>query len=120
MPSLCRDDGNSSSEDEGWMELADDESSIKCLFCAQKFQNRNGDPFPEAIKHINIEHDLSFKSLKSRLNMDQYSFIKLVNYIKTHKSEASIFKTATASFWEDEKYLKPVDLDNAWLMYGMW
>lgn len=42
----------------------------------------------------------------------------MINYIKTHKSTAEDVLQMNEVHWNDDKYLKPVDVD-AWLLYGM-
>lgn len=43
----------------------------------------------------------------------------MINYIKTHKLTAERLKGLTEVLWNDEKYMKPVEMD-AWLMFGIW
>lgn len=41
----------------------------------------------------------------------------MINYIRTHRIEPKMFSTAENCFWDDEKYLKPVEYDD-WLTFG--
>lgn len=42
----------------------------------------------------------------------------MINYIKTHKITDKDLLQVNEVLWNDDKYLKPVEVD-AWLMYGM-
>lgn len=41
----------------------------------------------------------------------------MINYIKTHKLTYEDFKKIDEVLWNDDKYMKPVEID-AWLMFG--
>lgn len=42
-----------------------------------------------------------------------------MNYIRTNTAGPEDFVSATTCFWDDEKYLKPVEFEE-WLMFGMY
>lgn len=42
----------------------------------------------------------------------------MVNFIRTHASSPEEFRLPTAAFWDDDKYLKPLEFEE-WLMFGM-
>ena len=61
-------------------------------------------------------------TLQARFKMDCYSYIKLINYIRTKKSnsmEITNCDTETPP-WEDDVYMKPVLADDPWLMFGLY
>lgn len=44
-------------------------------------------------------------------------FFQMINYIKTHSVTAESFAGINEVLWNDDKYLKPVEVDS-WLMFG--
>lgn len=48
-----------------------------------------------------------------------FSYIfQMINYIKTHKTTADRLVSINEVLWNDDTYLKPVEVDS-WLMFGM-
>lgn len=41
----------------------------------------------------------------------------MINYIRTHKTDAAEVKSLDKSAWNDEIYMKPVVIDS-WLLFG--
>lgn len=82
---------NSSSEDEeGWLEFddedaEDDEENTLCLFCSHESKN-----VALAMDHVKTEHGVDFHILKSKFNMDQYSFIKVRSSITFIRIEINV------------------------------
>lgn len=108
LSSESEDEGN----DEEWNEMEQDQESVRCLFCVE-----NIDSIDLAIQHLNTEHHFNLNTIKRKFNMDQYSYIKMINYIRLKNAEASVIASIDSQVWNDEVYLKPVEVD-AWLMYG--
>lgn len=98
--------------DEDWNEMEQDLESVRCLFCVETI-----DSIDLAIQHLNTEHHIDLNIIKRKFNMDQYSYIKMINYIRVENAEASVIASIESQVWNDEVYLKPVVVD-AWLMYG--
>lgn len=42
----------------------------------------------------------------------------MINYIKSHKVSAEKLAGLSEVLWNDDKYMKPVEVDS-WLMFGM-
>lgn len=42
----------------------------------------------------------------------------MINYIKTHNITAECLIGINEVFWNDDKYMKPVEVDE-WLMFGI-
>lgn len=104
----CYDDD----DDDAWNEMEEINEPAKCLFCADiKIA------IEPALKHVEDTHNLNLKTVISKFNMDQYSYIKMINYIRMHNSEPAAIANAAKPLWLDDKYLKPVEVD-AWLMFG--
>ncbi|XP_063617351.1 protein arginine N-methyltransferase 1-like [Cydia splendana] len=98
-------------EEDEWQEMETSGASVTCLYCANVSTS-----IEDAVKHCESAHNFNLNTLKAKFNMDCYSYIKLINYIKTHKPTADAVMNATIALWDDEKYLKPVDNDE-WLMF---
>lgn len=60
-------------------------------------------------------------ALQARFKMDCYSYIRLINYIKTKKCNPTDITNCTSEVppWEDDVYMKPVEDDDPWLMFGL-
>lgn len=58
--------------------------------------------------------------LQARFNMDCYSYIRLINYIRTKNSNPTDITNCVSEAlpWEDDVYMKPVIADDPWLMFG--
>lgn len=87
--------------------------TFSCLFCSQTLQNST-----EAISHCKNEHNLDFIKLKGQFNMDDYSFIKLVNFIRKKQNTPEEIMNMKFPSWIDEQYLIPVIENDPWLMLG--
>nr|XP_026488776.1 protein arginine N-methyltransferase 3 [Vanessa tameamea] len=109
VPDLSSDEEHY--EEDEWQEMETSDVSVTCLFCTKIFST-----IEETVAHCDEAHGFHLNSLKTKFNMDCYSYIKLINYIKTHKLTSDEIMTATKPLWDDEKYLKPVDNDE-WLMF---
>ncbi|XP_075212327.1 arginine methyltransferase 3 [Lycorma delicatula] len=127
----CGDDSddtgssNGSSDSSGWDEIMTDDpmvdgsafnvSSVSCLFCPQIFRS-----VEDAIKHCSVDHQFDLVNLKTKLNMDCYSYIKMINYIRSIKPDPGVLTEsviANNQLWQDDKYLKPVLYDDPWLLF---
>lgn len=54
-----------------------------------------------------------------KLLKSNFSYIlQMINYIKTHKTTADRLVSINEVLWNDDTYLKPVEVDS-WLMFGM-
>ncbi|GBP81978.1 Protein arginine N-methyltransferase 3 [Eumeta japonica] len=109
VPDLSSDDERF--EEDEWQEMEISESAVTCLFCPKV-----NSTIEEAFKHCENVHNFKFDSLKLRFNMDCYSYIKLINFIKTHKPSPEVITKAENILWDDDVYLKPVENDE-WLMF---
>ncbi|XP_073942199.1 protein arginine N-methyltransferase 3-like [Choristoneura fumiferana] len=109
VPDLSSDEDQF--EEEEWQEMETNGATVTCLFCTHISTS-----IEDAVKHCESAHYFNLKTLKAKFNMDCYSYIKLINYIKTHKPLADAVMNVSDSLWEDEKYLKPVENDE-WLMF---
>lgn len=109
VPDLSSDEEHF--EEDEWQEMESSNTSVTCLFCSNICLS-----IDEALNHCETAHKFTLNTIKSKFNMDCYGYIKLINYIKTHKVSPELIMNATTALWDDEKYLKPVENDE-WLMY---
>ncbi|PZC75315.1 hypothetical protein B5X24_HaOG206454 [Helicoverpa armigera] len=109
VPDLSSDEDNF--EDDEWQEMETSDTTVTCLFCPNVLSN-----IEEGISHCKSVHKFDLNELKLKFNMDCYSYIKLINYIKTHKPKPEVITNLNKVLWDDEKYLQPVEQDE-WLMY---
>ncbi|XP_047987741.1 protein arginine N-methyltransferase 1 [Leguminivora glycinivorella] len=109
VPDLSSDEEHF--EEDEWQEMETSGASVTCLYCANVSTS-----IEDAVKHCESVHNFNLNTLKAKFNMDCYSYIKLINYIKTHKPKADSVMNATEALWEEDKYLKPVENDE-WLMF---
>ncbi|KAB0799400.1 hypothetical protein PPYR_07280 [Photinus pyralis] len=108
-PTLCEGDDNDDSD--GWDEMEVSGEQTTCLFCPSQFLT-----IAVALDHCRSEHKFDLLELKTKYNMDCYSFIKMINYIRLHKPDPHIITESCVALWEDDVYLKPGEME-PWLMY---
>ncbi|KXT05267.1 hypothetical protein AC578_8348 [Pseudocercospora eumusae] len=100
-------------DSEGWDDVEDDTEhvSIKCLLCTETFPGAK-----VMIEHCKKAHDFDFLHIQTEHNLDFYSSMKLVNYIRSEvlagKQKPDV---SNASSWADDKYLQPALEDDALL-----
>ncbi|XP_030370484.1 protein arginine N-methyltransferase 1 [Scaptodrosophila lebanonensis] len=82
-----------------------------CLFCSTIFP-----AIEQAIEHLDQEHKLNLQSLQQKFQMDQYSFLKLINYIRSERINVDELLATERILWSDEKYLKPLEYE-PWLCF---
>ncbi|XP_050297614.1 protein arginine N-methyltransferase 1 [Anthonomus grandis grandis] len=102
------------SEDEdsdGWDEMELGGEQTTCLFCNLQFHT-----IAVALDHCRTAHNFDLLALKNKHNMDCYSYIKMINYIRLQKPEPKMIQEASVALWDDDCYLKPGEME-PWLMY---
>lgn len=109
VPDLSSDEDNF--EDEEWQEMETSNTSVKCLFCPIVLSSAD-----EGFTHCETEHGFVLNTLKLKFNMDCYSYIKMINYIKVNKPKAEEVMNAKEPRWNEDRFLKPEENDD-WLMY---
>ncbi|XP_017057629.1 protein arginine N-methyltransferase 1 [Drosophila ficusphila] len=113
------DSEEASSDDDEYDDIDDDEDEpmdegdepTTCLFCTETSPN-----ITTAIDHLDTQHKVNLSQLQRKFQMDQYSFIKLINYIRATKTTAEQLLSTEQDLWQDEKYLKPGEYE-PWLCY---
>nr|XP_023021501.1 protein arginine N-methyltransferase 1 isoform X1 [Leptinotarsa decemlineata] len=108
----CSGDLNTCEDDsDGWDEMEVSGEQTTCLFCTLQFHT-----IAVALDHCRSEHNFDLLSLKNKYNMDCYSYIKMINYIRLQKPDPKILTESSVALWDDEAYLKPGEMET-WLMY---
>uniref|UniRef100_A0A1Q3F1J6 type I protein arginine methyltransferase n=1 Tax=Culex tarsalis TaxID=7177 RepID=A0A1Q3F1J6_CULTA len=117
-PPLCEmetgGDSNGEEEEADEWEVAEEQNDpVRCLFCEQISPTMT-----VAIRHAKERHEFDLGEVRRRFHLDEYSYIKMINYIRREKPEAVVFRSGTSAFWTDDKYLKPVE-NETWLMFDL-
>ncbi|XP_013403420.1 protein arginine N-methyltransferase 3 isoform X2 [Lingula anatina] len=105
-------------DDDAWEEC-DDESPVPvlCLFCQQTF------PAAESVfEHCKTCHMFDIFQLRNTLNLDCFSYIKLVNFIRSHKplpGDITTMYISGQASWNDDAYMKPVLDEDQLLQYDI-
>lgn len=102
--------GSGDDSDE-WDEMDQSGEQTTCLFCSSQFLT-----IAVALEHCRVEHNFDLLELKNKYNMDCYSYIKLVNYIRMQKPDPKLLTESSVALWDDEAYLKTGEMES-WLMY---
>ncbi|KAJ0056728.1 hypothetical protein NL108_012766 [Boleophthalmus pectinirostris] len=82
VPGLSDDEEED--EEDQWMEEEEDQS-VLCLFCDRCFSS-----VEETLQHCSSQHNLHLPELISKHNLDDYGFIKMINYIRSTVSSSPI------------------------------
>ncbi|XP_047515236.1 protein arginine N-methyltransferase 3 [Pieris napi] len=109
VPDLSSDEEHY--EEDEWQEMETANTAVSCLFCTSSLPS-----IEEAVSHCEAVHGFKLGELKVKFNMDCYSYIKLINYITTHKAEPQVIMASDKALWDNERYLKPVE-NHEWLMF---
>lgn len=116
-PPLCNmetGDSNGEEEDAEEWEVAEEQNEpVRCLFCVHISPTMT-----TAIRHAKDQHQFDLGEVRRRYHLDEYSYIKMINYIRLEKPSPSVFSSGNNIFWSDDKYLKPVE-NETWLMFDL-
>ncbi|XP_056317067.1 protein arginine N-methyltransferase 3-like [Danio aesculapii] len=101
----------SDSDEEQWqsMEEASENTTLQCLFC-----DRTLTSVSETFQHCTADHDVDIPDLVQKHKLDDYGYIKMINYIRTTKCSAeSLALTSDDPLpWVGDEYMKPVLQDD--------
>ncbi|KAK3562239.1 hypothetical protein QTP86_032101 [Hemibagrus guttatus] len=98
----------SDSEDEDqWMEEDDDheaEERVSCLFC-----DRFLGSVSETLGHCLADHGVSLADLVKKHRLDDYGYIKMINYIRTAKCSVESLTSCSGDVlpWSGDEFMKP-------------
>ncbi|XP_059484202.1 protein arginine N-methyltransferase 1 [Neocloeon triangulifer] len=113
VPDLVPCGSDEEDDDEAaWDEMEETSQPVQCLFCSKTFPS-----ILETVSHAAEGHKFDLKILSKKYNMDTYSYIKLVNFIRMHNMGADELMVCKEPLWDLDMYLKPVLENDPWLMY---
>uniref|UniRef100_A0A8C7CLM6 type I protein arginine methyltransferase n=1 Tax=Oncorhynchus kisutch TaxID=8019 RepID=A0A8C7CLM6_ONCKI len=93
-----------------WMEANDNIVQVTCLFC-DKMSNSG----PETLQHCLVEHQVDLVEVVKKHKLDDYGYIKMINYIRTE----SLSTLPECSIpWESDEYMRPALQDDPLLQIG--
>uniref|UniRef100_A0A8C9YVW3 Protein arginine N-methyltransferase 3 n=1 Tax=Sander lucioperca TaxID=283035 RepID=A0A8C9YVW3_SANLU len=120
MPDLSDgDDEDIDNDEEQWMEEEEDEEdsqpvTVTCLFCDRLLSS-----VPATLQHCTAEHQVNLVDLIRKHNLDDYGYIKMINYIRSTVSTVCNEAGFSAPLpWEGEDFLRPVLQDDPLLQTG--
>ncbi|TRY91453.1 hypothetical protein DNTS_028225 [Danionella cerebrum] len=96
----------SDSDEEHWqsMEEASEVTAVQCLLC-----DRTLNSVPETFQHCGADHALDIPDLVGKHGLDDYGYIKLINYIRRTKCspESLVLSSNGPLPWDSDEFLKP-------------
>ena len=84
------------------------------LFSDKVFKSAN-----ECLDYCKETHGFDIKVIKKQFDLDCFSFIRLINYIRKEKPSANLLVNSKSKPWMKDDYLKPVMDDDPLLMYDI-
>jgi len=109
----CGFNDSDMSADEDWVEEPSGTMEItKCLFCSENMSN-----VQVMLDHCKLAHQFELSTLQKKHGMDQFSFIRLVNFIRSCKPKPHEVMEYEVSLWDHDKFMMPVIEDDPLLMY---
>ncbi|XP_056616325.1 protein arginine N-methyltransferase 3 [Triplophysa dalaica] len=96
------------SDDEEWNSMEEegyDHVSVPCVFC-----DRNLGSVAETLQHCKADHGVYIPELVNKHSLDDYGYIKMINYIRGNKCPAeTLLMVPNGSLpWDNDEYMKPV------------
>ncbi|XP_017282208.1 protein arginine N-methyltransferase 3 [Kryptolebias marmoratus] len=110
MPELSDgDDDDVDDDDEEQWQWMEDSQPVTCLFCDRMLKS-----VPATLQHCTAEHQLSLVNVITKHSLDDYGYIKLINFIRSTKCSPSCLMGLPDGPlpWESEEFLRPVLQDD--------
>lgn len=107
------EDSSGASSGEEWEEMDCDPTEVDCLFCDQIFKD-----VESALPHCAAAHQFDLARLKVSLNLDDYSYIKLINYIRRNKLDPKT-DLSNSSKWNTDENLQMVVPNDPWICFDI-
>uniref|UniRef100_A0A673M0J3 type I protein arginine methyltransferase n=1 Tax=Sinocyclocheilus rhinocerous TaxID=307959 RepID=A0A673M0J3_9TELE len=97
----------SDSDEEQWqsMEEGSECITVPCLLC----DSRTFTSVSETVQHCKTDHGVDIPDLVQKHRLDDYGYIKMINYIRTTKCSAESLELASNGPlpWDSDQYMKP-------------
>ncbi|KAK5874364.1 hypothetical protein PBY51_019313 [Eleginops maclovinus] len=112
MPELSDGEDEDIEDEELWQCMDDDDSQrikVTCLFCDRLLIS-----VPATLEHCVAEHKLNLVDVMRKHALDDYGYIKMINFIRSTKCDAASLAGLPVSPlpWESEDFLRPVLQDD--------
>ncbi|CAL8404836.1 unnamed protein product [Boreogadus saida] len=104
-----------SGDDEQWQCLDEEDSDdqrVTCLFCDRLLNS-----VPITLQHCSTEHQFNLVDVIRKHNLDDYGYIKLINFLRSKKASAADVTGLPEGPlpWDSEDFLRPLLQDDALL-----
>ncbi|XP_033972858.1 protein arginine N-methyltransferase 3 isoform X1 [Trematomus bernacchii] len=112
MPELSDGEDEDIENDELWQCMDEDDSEptkVTCLFCDRLLSS-----VLATLQHCVVEHQLNLVDVMRKHNLDDYGYIKMINFIRSTKCDAACLAGLPDGPlpWESEDFLRPVIQDD--------
>ncbi|XP_035642374.1 protein arginine N-methyltransferase 3 isoform X1 [Oncorhynchus keta] len=99
-----------------WMEANDNNVQVTCLFC-----DKMSNSVPETLQHCLVEHQVNLVEVVKKHKLDDYGYIKMINYIRTEKCSGQSLSTLPVCSipWESDEYMRPALQDDPLLQIDL-
>ncbi|XP_051503516.1 protein arginine N-methyltransferase 3-like isoform X2 [Myxocyprinus asiaticus] len=107
----------SDSDDEQWqpMEEGSENMTVPCVLC-----DRTLTSVSETFKHCKVDHGVDIPELVRKHRLEDYGYIKMINYIRTTKCSAESLLLVSGSLpWDSDEFMKPVFPDDLLLQIDL-
>ncbi|KAI3377355.1 hypothetical protein L3Q82_008559, partial [Scortum barcoo] len=111
MPELS-DCDEEDDDEEQWQCMEEEEEGgqqVTCLFCDRSLSSVSA-----TLQHCTAEHQVNLVDVIRKHNLDDYGYIKMINFIRSSKCDASCLTGLPDAPlpWESEDFLRPVLQDD--------
>ncbi|XP_034536530.1 protein arginine N-methyltransferase 3 [Notolabrus celidotus] len=112
MPELsdCEDEDIDEEDKWQWMEEEEENNqTVTCLFCDKLLSSVS-----DTLQHCIAVHQVNIVDIIRKHNLDDYGYIKMINFIRSTKCDASSLTGLPDAPlpWESEDFLRPVIQDD--------
>ncbi|XP_036442269.1 protein arginine N-methyltransferase 3 [Colossoma macropomum] len=109
------DDDDNDEEQWQWMEEEADGVSVFCLFCQRSLNS-----VPETFQHCQSDHGVNILQLVKAHRLDDYGYIKMINYIRTVKCSGETLAVLDGALpWDSDEFMKPALPDDPLLQIDL-
>lgn len=105
IPELSDGDDDDADDEEQWQWMEEEEGqTVTCLFCDRLLNS-----VPATLQHCTAEHQVNLVDVIRKHNLDDYGYIKMINFIRSTKCSASCLSGLPDGPlpWESENFLRP-------------
>ncbi|KAF3686740.1 Protein arginine N-methyltransferase 3 [Channa argus] len=116
MPELSDGDDDIDNDEEQWQWMEEDSQPVSCLFCDRLLNS-----VTSTLQHCTAEHQINLIDVIRKHNLDDYGYIKMINYIRSSKCGPSCLTGLLDAPlpWESEDFLRPVVQDDPLLQMDL-